>query len=58
MNQIKQKLIETALQRHEKIYPCISRRTLDECFTLEGGRVLFWFNTEDHSTHIISADVA
>lgn len=58
MNHIKQQLIETALQKHDKIYPCISRQSLDECFTIEGERVLFWFNTEDHSTHILSADVA
>ncbi|MBD3315151.1 MAG: hypothetical protein GF344_05145 [Chitinivibrionales bacterium] len=55
MNQIKKKLIEIATKKHEKIYPCVSRGSLDECFTVEGDRIMFWYNTEDHSTHLITA---
>lgn len=56
MGQIEQKLIKQATRKHKKIFPCAHKENLDECFTKDNGRIMFWFNTEDQSTHVISAD--
>jgi hypothetical protein len=57
VNEIREQLIEQAIQRHRKIYPCANRRDFTECFTVTGNRVFFWFNTEDQSTHLVVAEV-
>ncbi len=56
MNAIKRIMIKKAESRFKKILPCGQKRNLDECFTLEKGRVLFWFNTEDKSTHLVCSE--
>ncbi|MBD3315574.1 MAG: hypothetical protein GF344_07290 [Chitinivibrionales bacterium] len=53
---IRARLIEQALMRHKKIYPCANHGNLNDCFTVSGNRILFWFNTEDQSTHLVVAD--
>ncbi len=53
MDKIKFDLIRKALRTHKKIYPCGSKSTLGECFTFEGNKVLFWFDTADRSTHLM-----
>jgi hypothetical protein len=58
MNEIKQKMIEKARNRHTMIYPCSSVHRLEDSFTVEGKRVIFWYNTEDHSTHLIIETLA
>ena len=50
-------MIRQAFRRHEIIYPCASKTTLSECFTLDKERLVFWFNTPDNSTHVMMADV-
>lgn len=57
MSDLKKKLIQKALRKHKKIYPCFEKNRLDSCFTLEKNELLFWFNTKDHSTHIMSAKI-
>ncbi len=56
MNTIKKTMIKKAKCRFKKILPCGERRSLDECFTVEKDKVLFWFNTEDESTHVLSSE--
>jgi hypothetical protein len=57
MNAIKKTMIKKAKSRFKKVLPCGQRRNLDECFTVEKDKVLFWFNTEDESTHVICAEM-
>jgi len=57
MNAIKKTMIKKAKNRFKRILPCGRRRKLDECFTVENDKVLFWFNTEDESTHVLSSEV-
>ena len=57
MDAIKQNLILKARTQHHSIYPCGSRKSLDDCFTVDHGRILFWFNTDDMSTHVVTSDV-
>jgi len=57
MDKKKIQLIEKAKKIYGEIFPCINRKTLEECFTsTNNGEPLLWFNTKDHSTHIVSAD--
>jgi len=54
MNELKRKMIRKAVQQYKRIYPCGSKRYLSECFTEVDDSIVFWFNTEDRSTHLIS----
>ncbi|MBD3390396.1 MAG: hypothetical protein GF418_00140 [Chitinivibrionales bacterium] len=53
MNELKKKMIAEARRQHRVIYPCASHQSLDDCFTVERNSVIFWFNTEDQSTHLV-----
>lgn len=55
MGELEQKLIRKAIRRHKKIFPCSRKGTFETSFTREIDRVLFWYNTKDRSTHVISA---
>ncbi len=57
MNDIKAHLIEQARREYRRIFPCARRGDLDECFTVEGNKILFWFNTDDDSTHMVTGDM-
>ena len=57
MNEMKTDMMQKARERYQRIFPCASRGNLNECFTLEGSRLYFWFNTEDDSTHVMYAEV-
>ena len=58
MNEIKQNLINRAKKQYKAIYPCSTKRKLRDCFTVEENQMIFWFNTEDDTTHILTHDVA
>lgn len=57
MNKIKIDLIKEAKEKHGEIYPCHTKDSLDECFTIEVFKdkeeIIFWFNDKDNSTFII-----
>ncbi|MFP4013536.1 MAG: hypothetical protein ACLFVQ_05585 [Chitinispirillaceae bacterium] len=55
MNELKNRIITQARERYEQIFPCSSKEDLAECFTTENETLMFWFNTEDKSTHLITA---
>jgi hypothetical protein len=57
MNEKKAQLIEQARRQYRRIFPCSTNRDLDDCFTIEGSKVLFWFNTDDDSTHMVTSDM-
>jgi len=57
MNDLKQNMIRKAVRRYKNIAPCSPRRSLDDCFTVEENKLYFWFNTEDHSTHVLSVEM-
>jgi hypothetical protein len=39
------------------ILPIDGRTTLDDCFGMDEGMLIFWFNTPDGSTHIKHIDI-
>ena len=51
MNELKRHMIIKAREQYSSIVPCSTKDNLTDCFTVENGRLLFWFNTEDHSTY-------
>ncbi len=53
MSEEKMRLIQKAIDEHERIFPCGSAALLDDCFTVNEDKLLFWFNTEDDSTHLL-----
>ena len=57
MNDQKQKLIRQARNQYKQIYPCSAKKSLGDCFTVEEDRILFWFNTSDETTHVITQEL-
>lgn len=55
MGELERKLIKKAIRKHRKIFPCSRKGTFKASFTRETDRILFWYNTKDRSTHVISA---
>jgi hypothetical protein len=52
MNRKQKELVARAQARFGVIRPCATCHDLTECFSQEDGRLLFWYNTQDGSTHI------
>ena len=50
-------MILKATEKHSMIYPCSNKADFDECFTHESDRLIFWYNTEDNSTHVLTEKV-
>jgi hypothetical protein len=40
------------MKRFGAIRPCGNRMAFSECFSLERDRLIFWYNTNDGSTHV------
>ncbi len=57
MNRIKKDLMAAARQQYNKIFPCGSMDRVEDGFTVEGKLLLFWFNTEDNSTHLLTQEI-
>lgn len=50
----KNALIEKARMKYKRIFPCGDKKSLSECFTKEEDELIFWFNTEDDSTRVVT----
>ena len=55
METLQQSLSEKARETYRNVYPCGFDRRLQDCFTTMGDKYVFWFNTDDRSTHIVVA---
>ncbi|HMB01267.1 MAG TPA: hypothetical protein VKS21_09805 [Spirochaetota bacterium] len=53
MNKEKYRMIRKAVSRWKHIYPCSGLANFENCFTTMGNKLIFWFNTDDHSTHVL-----
>lgn len=59
----KEDLIQQAIKKYKKILPVTNSLSLsaDESFTVFENKgkvkILFWFNTEDKSTHVVQKEV-
>jgi hypothetical protein len=52
MNDQQQRLFEKAKTKNGAIYPCRGKNECKECFTQDHGKIIFWFNNKDDSTHV------
>lgn len=58
MEDIKRELRQEAEEKHGKIYPPGKMTKLDDCYTVEKDKLLFWFNPEkDQTTRVITRDL-
>ncbi|MDD5675197.1 MAG: hypothetical protein PHC61_13595 [Chitinivibrionales bacterium] len=57
MGELREELILKAQEIYQQIFPCSSKSSLEECFTVMGKKYLFWFNTADASTHVLMAEL-
>jgi len=58
VTELKEQMIRRAIEAHERITPCSNRSELGECFSVLEDKLVFWFNTEDNSTHVLIEEVA
>ena len=54
MNMIKETLIQEAYSKYGKISPCKTKKSLENCFTIDDNIIYLWFITLDGSTHLVS----
>jgi len=57
MNDLKQELRQEAEEKHGKIYPSGHKENLDQCYTEDGGQLMFWFNLEDQTTKVLAREI-
>ena len=57
MDEKKKNLMKRAQDRHCNIFPCGKNKDLHDCFTTYGDLLLFWLNTEDETTHLMSEKI-
>jgi hypothetical protein len=57
MGELERQLIRKAKKKHNTIFPCARKRSFSTSFTRADDRLLFWYNTHDSSTHVVSARV-
>lgn len=50
-------MISKAVAQYTDIYPVVTKHDLGECFTTEGNMLVFWFNTADESTHVLTTRI-
>ena len=55
MSEIQKRLIAQAKEQYKKIFPC-NGKTFNDCFTIERGKIYFWFNDIKCSTHMIALE--
>lgn len=53
MSRNQRRLVREAMSRYRRIFPCGTRARFDDCFTNNGDSLMFWFDTEDGSTHLV-----
>ena len=53
MDSSREELLKKALTLHGRIEPTRTRRTLEECFTTEDSKLIFWFNDETGTTKVL-----
>jgi hypothetical protein len=53
MDNSKEELLNKAVAIHGRIEPTCTRKTLEECFTTEDSKLIFWFNDETGTTKVL-----
>lgn len=56
-NTIRLRLLKMAEQKYKKIRPIPAKGSFDNSFTIFNDNLIFWFNTEDDSTHVVQLEI-
>ena len=48
-----EELLRKAVALHGRILPTRTRKSLEECFTTEDSKLIFWFNDETGTTKVL-----
>jgi hypothetical protein len=52
---VQERLIDKAREKYGEIFPTATKSSFSQCFTSGAdGKLIFWFNTADHSTHVVT----
>jgi hypothetical protein len=54
MKEIKERMVQQAVAQYRSIFIPPHKTSFSECFSFENNTLIFWFNTEDHSTHLLA----
>ena len=54
MDDLMDRLIQMARERHGSISPCSNKKSLRDCFTVLDNMLVLWFNTSNRSTNTVS----
>ena len=57
MEKIKEELIKEAIKKFKKIKPCLRHEDFSNSFTKYGNSIIFWFNTEDQTTRVLTSKI-
>ena len=57
MGEEKIELIQLAYRRYKNIEPCGTQESFAECFTKSDDELMFWFNTEEGSTRLVTTSM-
>jgi hypothetical protein len=57
MSEIKERMIRQAMMQYGTICLPSSKSSFSDCFSFENNTLIFWFNTEDNSTHLIAEKI-
>ncbi len=57
MEHLKEKLIHKAQKKFSTILPYDNRSCIEDGFAVEGSVLLFWFNTVDNGSHLVSSKI-
>lgn len=49
MKKLKEELKKEAIDKHGEITPCGKKKSLDDCFMIEKGKIFFWFNVGENT---------
>jgi hypothetical protein len=64
IEELKRELVEMAMAKakaetgKEEIFPAGTKESFEDCFTIEDGKILFWFNCVDKSTRLVKLSLA
>ena len=53
MDDSREELLRKAVALHGRIQPTRTRKSLEECFTTEDSKLIFWFNDETGTTKVL-----
>lgn len=57
MEYLKEQLIHNAREKFSTILPYDNRAHIEDGFAIEGSILLFWFNTVDNGSHLVSSRI-